>query len=221
MAGFQFMHAEVFAAGAGQARPAKKGGKVVRTNERKLSAAQVVGEAARLAGCAPHVSEPVTPRTLYGLGADELEQWCADLVATAGQQVDEKGRKQRKDTAIIMGVVASYPGPPDEGDPNYVRWKALNVAYFCEKFGPNVVSIVEHLDEKHGHLHVLVSAGGRSVKPLHPGYAASVPLRQAGATQAAQSDAYKAARRVRGRMSTRRRWRRLVGWLGLGLVVSG
>ena len=128
----------------------------------------------------------------YGLGADELEQWCADLVATAGQQVDEKGRKQRKDTAIIMGVVASYPGPPDEGDPNYVRWKALNVAYFCEKFGPNVVSIVEHLDEKHGHLHVLVSAGGRSVKPLHPGYAASVPLRQAGATQAAQSDAYKA-----------------------------
>ena len=195
MAGFQFMHAEVFAGGAGQARPAKKGGKVVRTNERKLSAAQVVGEAARLAGCAPHVSEPVTPRTLYGLGADELEQWCADLVATAGQQVDEKGRKQRKDTAILMGVVASYPGPPDEGDPNYVRWKALNVAYFCEKFGPNVASIVEHLDEKHGHLHVLVAAGGKSVKPLHPGYAASVPIRQAGGTQAAQSDAYKAAAR--------------------------
>ena len=68
MAGFQFMHAEVFAAGAGQARPAKKGGKVVRTNERKLSAAQVVGEAARLAGCAPHVSEPVTPRTLRSRG---------------------------------------------------------------------------------------------------------------------------------------------------------
>ena len=68
--------------------------------------------------------------------ADELEQWCADLVATAGQQVDEKGRKQRKDTAIIMGVVASYPGPPDEGDPNYVRWKALNVAYFCENSAP-------------------------------------------------------------------------------------
>ena len=43
---------------------------------------------------------------------------------------------------------------------------------------------------------VLVSAGGRSVKPLHPGYAASVPLRQAGATQAAQSDAYKAAARA-------------------------
>ena len=123
------------ALGQGRRGQPKKGGKVVRTNERKLSAAQVVGEAARLAGCAPHVSEPVTPRTLYGLGADELEQWCADLVATAGQQV-EKGRKQRKDTAILMGVVASYPGPPDEGDPNYVRWKALNVAYFCENLAP-------------------------------------------------------------------------------------
>ena len=90
---------------------------MVRTNERKLSAAQVVGEAARLAGCAPHVSEPVTPRTLYGLGADELEQWCADLVAAAGQQVDEKGRKQRKDTAILMGVVASYQGHPMKSTP--------------------------------------------------------------------------------------------------------
>ena len=42
---------------------------------------------------------------------------------------------------------------------------------------------------------VLVAAGGKSVKPLHPGYAASVPIRQAGGTQAAQSDAYKAAAR--------------------------
>ena len=195
MAGFQFMHAEVFAAGAGQARPAKRAARwCAQTN----ASCRRLRWLARLRGwpAARLMSEPVTPRTLYGLGADELEQWCADLVATAGQQVDEKGRKQRKDTAIIMGVVASYPGPPDEGDPNYVRWKALNVAYFCEKFGPNVVSIVEHLDEKHGHLHVLVSAGGRSVKPLHPGYAASVPLRQAGATQAAQSDAYKAAARA-------------------------
>ena len=90
---------------------------MVRTNERKLSAAQVVGEAARLAGCAPHVSEPVTPRTLYGLGADELEQWCADLVATAGQQVDEKGRKQRKDTAIIMGSWRAIQGHPMKATP--------------------------------------------------------------------------------------------------------
>ena len=176
----------------------------------------MVGEAARLAGCAPHVSEPVTPRTLYGLGADELEQWCADLVATAGQQVDEKGRKQRKDTAIIMGVVASYPGPPDEGDPNYVRWKALNVAYFCEKFGPNVVSIVEHLDEKHGHLRAGV--GRRAL-----GQALASGLRGVGAVEAGRRHAgrpvgHTRPRRVRGRMSTRRRWRRLVGWLGLGLV---
>ena len=99
-----------------------------------------------------------------------------------------------------------------------MRWKALNVAYFCEKFGPNVASIVEHLDEKHGHLHVLVAAGGKSVKPLHPGYAASVPIRQAGGTQAAQSDAYKAAARAVGRMSTTRRWRPNAASLGLGLV---
>ena len=56
-------------------------------------------------------------------------------MAAAGQQVDEKGRKQRKDTAILMGVVASYPGPPDEVDPN-VRWKALNVAYFAKNLAP-------------------------------------------------------------------------------------
>ena len=216
MAGFQFMHAEVFAAGAGQARPAKKGRQVVRTNERKLSAAQVVGEAARLAGCAPHVSEPVTPRTLYGLGADELEQWCADLVATAGQQVDE-GPQAEKRHGDHHGGRGELSGPPDEGDPNYVRWKALNVAYFCEKFGPNVVSIVEHLDEKHGHLRAGV--GRRAL-----GQALASGLRGVGAGEAGRRHAGRPVGRIqgrgvlRGRMSTRRRWRRLVGWLGLGLV---
>ena len=90
-----------------------------------------------------------------------------------------------------MGVVASYPGPPDEGDPNYVRWKALNVAYFCEKFGPNVASIVEHLDEKHGHLHVLVAAGGKSVKP-------SSGLRGVGAVEAGRA-AGRPVGRIQGR----------------------
>ena len=164
--------------GQGRRGQPKRAARWCAQNERKLSAAQVVGEAARLAGCAPHVSEPVTPRTLYGLGADELEQWCADLVATAGQQVDEKGRKQRKDTAIIMGVVASYPGPPDEGDPNYVRWKALNVAYFCEKIRPQRGEHRRASRRKHGHLHGWCRPAGARSSPLHPGYAASVPLRR-------------------------------------------
>ena len=116
MVGFQFMHAEVFAVGAGQARPAKRAARwCARTSEscRRLRwSVRLHGwPAARL------MSEPVTPRTLYGLGADELEQWCADLVGTAGQQVDEKGRKQRKDTAILMGVVASYRGHPMKATP--------------------------------------------------------------------------------------------------------
>lgn len=187
------MHAEVFAATPGQPRPAKKGGAVVRTSERKLSAAAAVGEAARLEGCAPHVAEPKAPKTLHGIGAEGLAGWCEDLLKTAAQQVGEGGRKQRKDTPVLMGIVASYPGPPDDSDASYVRWKELNVSYFKQKFGASVASILEHTDEKHGHLHVLIHNRGLSVKPLHPGYAASVPIRQAGGTQAAQSEAYKKA----------------------------
>ena len=193
MAGFQFMHSEVYAATAGQPRPAKKGGAVVRTEQRKLSAMAVIGEAARLDGCAPHVDQPQAPKTLFGIEAGSLANWCTDLLEMAANQVTVGGKKQRKDTPVLMGIVASFPGPPDDSDANYVRWKELNVSYFRQKFGDKVASILEHTDEKHGHLHVLLHNNGLSVKSLHPGYAASVPVRQAGGSQAAQSEAYKGA----------------------------
>ena len=72
MAGFQFMHSEVYAATAGQPRPAKKGGAVVRTEQRKLSAMAVIGEAARLDGCAPHVDQPQRQKTCL---ASKLGAW--------------------------------------------------------------------------------------------------------------------------------------------------
>ena len=142
MAGFQFMHSEVYAATAGQPRPAKKGGAVVRTEQRKLSAMAVIGEAARLDGCAPHVDQPQAPKTLFGIEAGSLANWCTDLLEMAANQVTVGGKKQRKDTPVLMGIVASFPGPPDDSDANYVRWKELNVSYFRQKFGDKVASIL-------------------------------------------------------------------------------
>ena len=110
MAGFQFMHSEVYAATAGQPRPAKKGGAVVRTEQRKLSAMAVIGEAARLDGCAPHVDQPQAPKTLFGIEAGSLANWCTDLLEMAANQVTVGGKKQRKDTPVLMGIVASFPG---------------------------------------------------------------------------------------------------------------
>ena len=175
-----------------QAAPTKSGGK--RPGSGKRSARDIVAEAIRAPEAAPHVPHPQPPRVLHGMEADELPIWCEQLEVVARDQTvpmrDGKARRQRSDTPILMGMVASYPGPADEGDPAYVRWRDLTAAWSLERYGDAVVSILEHADEPHGHVHVLVASRGRSVKPLHAGYAASLAALDAGGTRKEQGIAY-------------------------------
>ena len=198
MSGFQFLRQECYASVRSQAAPTKSGDK--RPGAGKRSARDVVAEAVRASGAAPHVEQPQPPRVLHGLGAEELPLWCEQLEAVARDQTvamrDGKARRQRSDTPILMGMVASYPGSADEGDPEYVRWRDLTATWALERYGEAVVSILEHTDEAHGHVHVLVASKGRSVKPLHAGHAASQAVQDAGGTRKEQGIAYAAGCRA-------------------------
>ena len=198
MAGFQFLRQECYASVRSQAAPTKSGGK--RPGSGKRSARDIVAEAIRAPEAAPHVPHPQPPRVLHGMEADELPIWCEQLEVVARDQTvpmrDGKARRQRSDTPILMGMVASYPGPADEGDPAYVRWRDLTAAWSLERYGDAVVSILEHTDEPHGHVHVLVASRGRSVKPLHAGYTASQAALDAGGTRKEQGIAYAAGCRA-------------------------
>lgn len=199
--GSQFIRAECYASVRGQAPPPivkngrKSGGYVGKPRRGKLSAAEIIAEATREHGAAPHVPHPKPPNCLFGETAEDLPLWLGQLEELAAgvkvEMADGRQRKQRKDTPILMGVVASYPGKADETDELYLLWREKTLDYLKEKYGKNLVSVLEHTDEEYGHIHAFVSNKGHSVKPLHDGFAAQAAAAEEGRDKKAQSEAFK------------------------------
>jgi hypothetical protein len=106
--------------------------------------------------------------------------------------VGSSERKQRVDTPILLGAVASFPQPANESNCAYVEWRDRTLAFFRQRYGAHLVAVLEHLDEAHGHLHALVANDGASVKPLHAGHAAAMKM----TGPKPRSQAYKAAERA-------------------------
>jgi hypothetical protein len=194
--GFQFFREECFSRVRAQGAPSTRTGKPARSRRPpgRLSAMDIIAEAARYAGATPHVAAPQPPRVLYGLGPDDLQVWYARLCVLADAQrtpVGNRLRKQRVDTPILLGAVASFPQPANESNCAYVEWRDRTLAFFRQRYGANLVCVLEHVDEAHGHLHALVANQGASVKPLHAGHAAAMKL----TGPKPRSQAYKAAER--------------------------
>jgi hypothetical protein len=109
------------------------------------------------------------------------------------------GERIRKDTHTLACSVASYPDftrPAPEGAPSrptihdperladYERWKADAIAFMqadAQRYGRKVLSIVEHLDEDHPHLHSLEIADNprADCKAAHPGLIAKTAAEKA------------------------------------------
>ena len=116
------------------------------------------------------IMEPITH---YGVDHTELLNWYKQLKAQAESIMvpcSRNGmpyeRHQSPTTVILLGAVASYPGPPDDADERYVAWKKLTVEWAKKHYGENLVSIIEHIDEPSGHLHILAARKGHGVKCL-------------------------------------------------------
>lgn len=109
--------------------------------------------------------EPSPPNCLYGVEADQLMTWYAAHVERAAQNRQEQRfvhktvlKRQPQNVPTVLGVVASYPGPPDDKDAVYCEWRALVTRWAIQHYGhENVVSVLEHRDEPHGHVHVIVA----------------------------------------------------------------
>lgn len=138
-----------------------------KANAAGQSVDQVLGEAAREAQYSKHVTDVKPPVVVFGADIDELRKRHDDMVASGGVEVTLKdGRKARrgirKDRHTLMTAVASHPYPMElvENDADaraeYERWKVHNVEWLKERFGSNLVSIIEHLDENHPHIHAYI-----------------------------------------------------------------
>lgn len=152
MSGPQFMHLQSYS------RKANEGGQSVE---------QVLAEASRVPEYSKHVSDPRPPSLVYGVSVDEVRRLHDEMVAAGGVEVTLKDgrtarRGIRKDRHTLMTAVASHPLPTDlvntkpDVRADYERWRDHNLAWLKAQFGDKLVSVIEHWDEKHPHIHAYI-----------------------------------------------------------------
>lgn len=183
---YQFIHIETYALKAStKQRPVKppKDGKAPINPPKvknKYSAGQIIDEVLREPDAVPHVANPEKPNFVLG-SEEELRTLIPRIEAAAASYKNPKdGRKLRSDAHVLLAGVASYPRKDAEDNPQgYEKWRAKTVDFLREKYGDKLVSVVEHQDESHPHLHFYcVDFENLNAKMLHDGHRAAAQLPQ-------------------------------------------
>ncbi|RYG38914.1 MAG: hypothetical protein EON93_01050 [Burkholderiales bacterium] len=204
MAGYQFAHI---------ASHSRKG------NDRPYSSvSDVTAEAARIPEACPHVSNPKPPNILFGVAPDTIPAILEQRIALAKARSHGKSmRPIRVDTHVMESQVHSHPAyinppPSDVANPSaawlgeaacaadYTQWKALTLDFIlwdAERRGLEVLSIVEHLDESHPHIHAYLAPNNarHDAKSTHLGHIAARRAAKEGASKKFQDIAYAEAMR--------------------------
>lgn len=189
---YQFIHIEGYARkGSRQLRKGKGKDKGKAIEVRKWSAAEIAAEAERKPGSCPHVDKPRQPGLLYGCSPSEAvrraEEWGA-------QAKDAQGRKLRSDGLCMLAGVVTLPNTQKDDWP---RYREAVVHELRQQLGERLLSVVEHLDEEHPHLHFYaVPLDGERFEVLHPGRMAAMKKAQEGAVKGDQNRAFKSAMRA-------------------------
>ncbi len=170
---YQFAHIESYA------RRASKG----------RSARHIASEAERDPDYCTHVETPQPPIRVWGCSPSEAVERAE---AWGEQAKDAMGRKLRSDAPVLLAGVISYPRHGDSwGD-----FKASAVEWLQREYGDNLVSVIEHQDEEHPHLHFYaVPKPGQQFNDLHQGRAAAAKSKKAGESKPQQQAAHTKAMR--------------------------
>lgn len=141
----------------------------LKGNSKSRSVRDIVHENERLDGACPHVSDPRPPVILEGMRpsavVDLIESRMVEqnrvLRRLRKEQPDRRGdlRAIRIDTHVLIASVFSFPDPvADMDEAEYLRWRSDVIAFArddADRNGAEVLSIIEHRDESHPHVHVL------------------------------------------------------------------
>lgn len=171
MSGPQFFHLQSYS------RKPNKAGQNVE---------QVLAEAARIPEFSGHVENPKPPNIIFGMPPAEVERRHEEMVAQGHVDVtladgSTARRGIRKDRHTLMTAVASYPllseqvAEGSESHEAYQEWVALNVRLLQAMFGDRLVSVIEHVDEEHPHIHAFILPLGDqscSARHLNPAWQA-------------------------------------------------
>lgn len=148
---YQFIHIEDY--GRNAAKKTKNDGKNKKYNDetKGRSVSQIISEAKRENGFCPHVEKPEDPILLYGVGLEEVERLAIEYHENT-KIADKNGKvkKLRTDANILLAGVISLNRENIEIWDDY---KNDSIAYLKNKYGKNLISVIEHTDEEHPHIH--------------------------------------------------------------------
>lgn len=184
----QFIRVETFG------RQARKRAEKWRTIE------GILAEAARLPDATPHVERPLAPSIAFGCDPMKLVGPALELASKA---CDPRRRKLRKDGAVLLAGVASYPMrvaqlvADPEATEQFRVWGRDVRQWIRDRFGSALKSVVVHVDEGYPHLHFFalpdLTEECRLDWSIHPGLLAKRIAAEAGADKKSQEAAYRAA----------------------------
>lgn len=147
-------------------------------NSKSRSVRDICAEAGREQGAAPHVEMPTKPEILQGLNPSNIPDLIESRVKEQNKTLREMRKAEttkekgiRKDTHVLSAAVFSYPDPVGQTDKeDYQRWREDVVQFAnkdCRRQGLEVLSIIEHTDEAHPHIHVLSAPHIKPLSRLH------------------------------------------------------
>lgn len=159
-----------------------------RSVRKGATASDIAKEAERHPDHVAHIIKagftPQTPTYVYGCTPSEAVERAHSW---AEQAKDKSGRRLRSDAPVILSGVISYPRDGEE----WFSFKRAAVRWLKKHYGDNLVSIVEHQDEKHPHLHFyVIPSPGQTFDDLHPARAASADAKRAGKSKTYQLRAF-------------------------------
>ena len=146
----------------------------INTTKSSKAFGQVSKEFMRHPSAVPHIESPQPPILRFGVDAYQAEQIIQARIKKAK---DARGRKIRKDAQVCISSVVSFPRELEQQFPEfYEDWVQRNINYFRGQYGENLLSVIEHQDETHPHLHVIIGMpdtsepGKAAIKNIHSPY---------------------------------------------------
>lgn len=148
----------------------------------------IANEAMRKKGHHPHVENPKPPEIIFGESVYEAVNAAR---AWASKTTDAIGRKLRKDGLCMLCGVVSVPR---NAEIDFMKFKRETIQFLMQQYGKRLLSVIEHQDEAHPHLHFYcVPLLNEPFSVLHPGYAAAAKAKANKQLKGDQNRAYKAA----------------------------
>ena len=165
---YQFIHIEDYGINISKKRSNNGTSEKYKKETKGRSVSQIISEAKRDNGFCSHVEKPEDPIILYGKNLDEVEKLAMEYHSKT-KIIDKNGKekKLRSDANVLLAGVISLNR---ENMEIWEDYKNDSIAYLKNKYGKKLISVIEHTDEEHPHIHFYcIQDIGKKFDLIHDG----------------------------------------------------